>query len=140
MGAKKIADVKGKKRMMLSMEMKMEIIKKYEAGMRLSVLAKEYGRNPSTIGTTLKEAIKAATHSKGVTVFSNKRSHLYDEMERLLLVWIKDKEMAGDIITEAIICQKASAIFNDLVRAQADADAGEGTSKQEPPEFKASHG
>ncbi|XP_068201901.1 tigger transposable element-derived protein 1-like [Palaemon carinicauda] len=120
----------------------MEIIKKYEAGMRLSVLAKEYGRNLSTIGTFLKqkEAIKPATPAKGVTVFSSKRSHVHDEMEKLLLVLVKDKEMAGGTITEAIICQKASAIFGDLVLAQAEADAGEGTSKQEPSGFKASRG
>ena len=60
-------------------------------------------------------------------------------MERLLLVWIKDKEIAGDTITETVICQKASAIFNDL-RAQAEDDGGEGTSQQTTPEFKASHG
>ncbi|XP_068212569.1 putative CENPB DNA-binding domain-containing protein 1 [Palaemon carinicauda] len=131
MGPRKVADIKGKKRMMLSMEMKMEKIKKYEAGMSLSVLTKEYGRNRSAIGTILKqkEAIKGATPSKGMNVFSNKRSHVYDEMKRLLLVWIKDKEMAGDTIIEEIICPKTRAIFGDLVHAQAEADAGEGTSK-----------
>ncbi|XP_068242351.1 putative CENPB DNA-binding domain-containing protein 1 [Palaemon carinicauda] len=127
MGPKKFTDVKEKRRMMLSMEMKMEIIKKYEAVMRLTVMAKDYGQNPSTIGTIMKkmEAIKAATPSKGVTVFSSKRTHVYDEMERLLHVWIKDKEMAGVTITKAIICQEASAIFGDLVHAQAEADTGE---------------
>ncbi|XP_068206322.1 putative CENPB DNA-binding domain-containing protein 1 [Palaemon carinicauda] len=120
MGSKKVADVKEKKRMMLSMEMKKEIIKKYKAGMRLSVLVKEYDRNPFTIGTILKqkEAIKATTPSNDVSIFSSKRSHVYDEMERLLLVWIKDKEMAGDTITEAIICQKASAIFMGRLQAR----------------------
>ncbi|XP_064081899.1 deoxyribodipyrimidine photo-lyase-like [Macrobrachium nipponense] len=44
----------------------MEIIKKYGAGIWLSVIANEYGRNLSTIDTILKqkEAIKAATPSK----------------------------------------------------------------------------
>ena len=53
------------------------------------------------IGTILKqkEAIKAATPSKGMTVLSSKRSHVHDEMERLLLLWIKEKELAGDTIT-----------------------------------------
>ncbi|XP_064109958.1 tigger transposable element-derived protein 1-like [Macrobrachium nipponense] len=56
-------------------------------------------------------------------------------MERLLLVWIKDKEITGDTITETAICQNASAIFGDLI-AQA---TGEGTSTPTP-DFKASHG
>ncbi|XP_068247843.1 putative CENPB DNA-binding domain-containing protein 1 [Palaemon carinicauda] len=142
MGPEKVTDVKGKKRMMLSMKMKMEIIKKYEAGMRLSVLTKEYGRNLSMIGTILKqkEAIKAATPSKGVTVFSSKRSHVHNEMESLLLVCIKDKGMVGDTNTKAIISLKPSAIFGDHMLAHCKADTGEGTLKQEPPEFKASHG
>ncbi|XP_068242350.1 tigger transposable element-derived protein 2-like [Palaemon carinicauda] len=127
MGPKKVTDVKEKWRIMLSMKKKMEIIKKYEAVMRLRVMAKDYGQNPSTIGTILKkmEAIMATTPSKGVIVFSSKRTHVYDEMERLLHVWIKDKEMAGVTITKAIICQEASALFGDLVHAQAEADNGE---------------
>ncbi|XP_068214467.1 putative CENPB DNA-binding domain-containing protein 1 [Palaemon carinicauda] len=131
MGPRKAADVKGEKRMMLSMRMNMEMIKKYEAGMLLSLLTKEYSRNPSTIGTILKqkEAIKEATPSKGVTVFSSKRSHIHDGMDRLLLFWRKDKEMAGDTITKEIICEKPSAIFGDLMLAQAEANAGKGTTK-----------
>ncbi|KAM9323640.1 tigger transposable element-derived protein 1-like isoform 1-T3 [Pholidichthys leucotaenia] len=107
--------------------------------MRLVDLAKEYGRNTSTISTVLKqkEALKAVTPSKGLSVISKRRSAVNDEMERLLLVWIKEKEIAGDTVTEAIICEKATAIFNDLVKE----DAGEGTSAQEiHQEFKASRG
>ena len=78
----------GKKKRMLSLETKMEIIKKYEQGMRLTAIAKEYDRNPSTIGTTLKQkdAIKAATPSKGTTILSYRRTDLHDEMENLLLI------------------------------------------------------
>ncbi|XP_064081883.1 tigger transposable element-derived protein 1-like [Macrobrachium nipponense] len=89
-------------------------------------------RYPS-ISTILKqkEAIKAATPSKGVNFLSNKRSHVHDEMEKLLLVRIKDKEIAGDTITETAICQKAGTIFGDLI-AQADTTS--------TPDFKASRG
>ncbi|XP_068222113.1 tigger transposable element-derived protein 1-like [Palaemon carinicauda] len=141
MGPKNVAEGK-KKKTMLSMETKLEIGKKYESGMRLIVIVKEYGRNPSTIDTILKQkaAIKGPTPTKGVTIFYNKRTHVHDEMERLLLVWIKDKEISGDTITETTICQKDCDIFGDLVRSQAKEGAGEGTSQQEPPEFKASRG
>ncbi|XP_068204573.1 putative CENPB DNA-binding domain-containing protein 1 [Palaemon carinicauda] len=130
MGPKNVAEAK-KKKTMLSMETKLKIVKKYESGMRSSVIAKEYGRNPSTIGTILKQkaAIKAATPSKGVTIFSNKSTLVHDEMERLLLVWIKDKKISGDTITETTIFQKASAIFGDIVRSQAKEGASEGTSQ-----------
>ncbi|XP_068250765.1 tigger transposable element-derived protein 1-like [Palaemon carinicauda] len=116
--------------MLASMYTKLEIIKKYEAGMWLRVIAKEYGQKLLMIGTILKqkEAIKAATPSKGITIFSSKKSNVNDEMERLLLFWIKDEEIAGDTITETIICQKASTIFYDIMCAQAEDDNGEAAS------------
>lgn len=62
---------------------------------------------------------------------------MHDEMERLLLVWIKEKEIAGDTVTRAIICEKATTIYYDLVTE----DAGEGTSAlKQHQDFKASHG
>ena len=127
MSPKKVIDKSGEKktRQVLSIETKQEIIEKYEKGIRLVDLAKQYGRNPSTIRTILKqkEAIKATTPSKGLSIMSKRRSSVHDEMERLLLLWIKGKEIDGDSVTETIISEKATAIFNDLVTE----DAGEGT-------------
>ncbi|XP_068173267.1 tigger transposable element-derived protein 2-like [Antennarius striatus] len=129
---------KRKKRVVLSIETKQEIIEKHEKGMRLVDLAKEYGRNVSTISTFLKqkEAIKAVTPSKGLAIISKRRSAVNDEMERLLLEWIKERKMAGEKVNEAIICEKATVFFNDLVKE----DSGEGKSAKEHREFKASHG
>ena len=36
-------------------------------------------------------------------------------MESLLLVWINDKQMAGDSVSEAIFCEKAKQMFEELV-------------------------
>lgn len=136
---KKSGQGEKKKRVFLAIQTKQEIIERYEKGMRLIDLAKEYGRNISTIGTIIKqkEALKATAPSKGLSVISKRRSAVNDEMERLLLVWIKEKEIAGDTVTEAIICAKATAIFTDLVKE----DTGEGNSAQGlHQEFKASRG
>ncbi|XP_068220045.1 tigger transposable element-derived protein 1-like [Palaemon carinicauda] len=61
-------------------------------------------------------------------------------MERLLLLWIKDKEIFGHSINETIVYYKASAIFGDLVLTRAEHDTGEETSQQTSSEFKASRG
>ncbi|XP_068208326.1 tigger transposable element-derived protein 1-like [Palaemon carinicauda] len=123
------------------METKLEIIKKYEEGMHIITLASTYGRKQSTIGTIIrnKEAIKASKSSKGMTVLASGRISINNEMERLLLLWIKEKEIASDTLTQSVISHKASAIFGDLVKAHRDGE-GEGTSQQAPQEFKASHG
>ncbi|GFU45088.1 tigger transposable element-derived protein 1 [Nephila pilipes] len=128
----KVKDKTGEKKKpkkMISMETKHEIIAKHERGVRIIDLANEYGCNPSTISTIIKqkEAIKKLQLSKGVTNISKLRTNIHDEMEQLLLLWIKEKQLAGDSISEAIICEKAGAIFQDLKR---DVTETEGESSQ----------
>uniref|UniRef100_UPI0010A075E3 tigger transposable element-derived protein 1-like n=1 Tax=Podarcis muralis TaxID=64176 RepID=UPI0010A075E3 len=115
--------------------MKKEIIRKHDGGMRVTDLSKEYGRNPSTIGTILKmrEKILVTDAAKGVTRIVKNRPAVLEEVEKLLLIWLEEKQRAGDKVTEAIICEKAKALHADLVREQP------GTSG-EPEVFKASRG
>ncbi|GFT04802.1 tigger transposable element-derived protein 1 [Nephila pilipes] len=138
----KVKDKTGEKKKpkkMISMEAKHEIIAKHERGVRIIDLANEYDRNPSTISTIIKqkEAIKKRQPSKGVTIISKLRTNIHDEMEQLLLLWIKEKQLAGDSVSEAIICEKAGAIFQDLKR---DVTETEGESSQAGEGFKASRG
>ncbi|GFS88944.1 jerky protein homolog-like [Nephila pilipes] len=138
----KVKDKTGEKKKpkkMISMEAKHEIIAKHERGVCIIDLANEYGRNSSTISTIIKqkEAIKKLQPSKGVTIISKLRTNIHDEMEQLLLLWIKEKQLAGDSVSEAIICEKAGAIFQDLKR---DVTETEGESSQGGEGFKASRG
>ncbi|GFU02706.1 tigger transposable element-derived protein 1 [Nephila pilipes] len=130
---------KKKPKKMISMEPKHEIIAKHERGVRIIDLANEYGCNPSTISTIIKqkEAIKKLQSSKGVTIISKLRTNIHDEMVQLLLLWIKEKQLAGDSVSEAIICEKVGAIFQDLKR---DVTETEGESSQGSEGFKASLG
>ncbi|XP_064089258.1 tigger transposable element-derived protein 1-like [Macrobrachium nipponense] len=140
MGPKKVSakDNGDRKKRMMSIELKQEIIEKHERGVRVIELAKIYDRSTSTICTILKQkdAIKSATPAKGTTILSQSRTNIHDEMEKLLLVWVKEKELAGDTVTETVICEKAwSSIYADLVKKEAS------TSKEASEEvFKASHG
>ena len=48
-----------------------------------------------------KEAIKAVDVAKGVTnVRSKQRPQIMDKIDKLLLIWIKEKEFDGDSISE----------------------------------------
>ncbi|XP_068225961.1 tigger transposable element-derived protein 1-like [Palaemon carinicauda] len=73
MGPRIAIDVKGRSKKMITMETKLEIIKKYEEGMHGVTLANTYGRNQSTIGTIIKNkgTIKASTkcHEGEISVF-----------------------------------------------------------------------
>ena len=70
----------------------------------------------STISTVLKnkEEIKSAQAAKGISRLSSSRCNVTEQMETLLLVWINEKQMAGDSVSEAIICEKAKQLFEEL--------------------------
>ncbi|XP_069961423.1 uncharacterized protein [Cherax quadricarinatus] len=136
MGPKKVpSKVSLVKKVRNTMEFKKEVIDKYESGMRVLQLARMYGKNKSTISSILakKEQIKEADVAKGVTMLTKKRSQALEDVEKLLLVWIKEKQLAGDSVVEAIICKMARQLHADLVKKMPGASA-------DVSEFKASRG
>ena len=73
MSPKKVtAKDSAKKKRMMSLEMKREIIAKHERGVRVVELVREFERSTSTICTILKQkdSLKAITPAKGVTIIS----------------------------------------------------------------------
>ncbi|XP_023242082.1 tigger transposable element-derived protein 2-like [Centruroides sculpturatus] len=106
---KEKSDSENRKR--FSVALKKEIIAKYENGIRVSDIAKEYNMTKLTISTIIKN--KKAF--KAVNVISKQRSKVLDEVEKLLLMWINEKQLAGDSVSEAIICEKAKNLYNDLL-------------------------
>jgi hypothetical protein len=65
---------------------------------------------------------------------STQRLSILNDVETLLLIWINEKQMQGDSISENIICEKAKLIFADLVKKtpESSIDVKEA--------FKGSHG
>lgn len=86
--------------------------------MRFSDLAKQYNRGASTICTILKQkkTIKAMMPAKSVTIISKFRTSVHEEMGRLLLLWLTEKQIAGDTVIVSIICAKARDMFRVLVK------------------------
>ncbi|XP_023235464.1 major centromere autoantigen B-like [Centruroides sculpturatus] len=112
---KEKSDSGNRKRFSVALEK--EIIAKYENGICVSDIAKEYNVAKSTISTIIKnkKAFKAAEVAKGVNVLLKQRSKVLDEVEKLLLIWINEKQFAGDSVSEAIICEKAKNLYNDVL-------------------------
>lgn len=137
MGPKKVSGKVSAQKKMISIELKREIIEKNEQGVRVADLARQYGRSTSTICTVLKqkESIKGITPAKGVTIISKLRSSLHEKMEKLLMVWVTEK-LKGDTLTQGIICEKARAIYDDLLNQTSRTS----TNKASKDSFKASRG
>ncbi|UYV71872.1 hypothetical protein LAZ67_9000820 [Cordylochernes scorpioides] len=86
----------GKKKDIITMEAKREMIEKHERGMRK------------------KKELRELDAAKGVTRLSKQRPRLLEEVENLILVWINEKQLTGDTITQNLICEKAKALNAEL--------------------------
>ena len=62
-----------------------------------------------------KEFIKDITLAKGVRMISKVRTSLHEKTEKLLMVWVTEKQLKGDTLSQGIICEKAQAIYDDLL-------------------------
>ncbi|GBN87242.1 hypothetical protein AVEN_146761-1 [Araneus ventricosus] len=127
MGPKKVSGKVSAQKMM-SIELKREIIEKNEQGVRVSDLVRQYRRSTSTICTVLKqkESINGTTAAKGVTIISKLQSSLHEKMEKLLMVWVTEKQLKGNTLTQGIICEKARPIHSDLLNQTPRTSTDEG--------------
>ncbi|XP_029455914.1 tigger transposable element-derived protein 1-like [Rhinatrema bivittatum] len=102
----------------ITIEKKKEIMQKFESGVRVTDLALIYGMSKSTISTIFKrkDLYKEVSVARGVIQITKQRSTVIDEVESLLLLWINERQMAGDCLSECLICEKARAINADIVK------------------------
>lgn len=106
------------KKRVISLEAKHKINAKHERGVRVVDLAKEFERSNSTICAIIKQkgTLKTITPAKGVTILSKLQTPLHKEIEKLLLVWVHEKQLAGDTVTKTIICEKEQVIYSDMLK------------------------
>ena len=119
-------DLKKKKKLFTLLEKK-RIIERVENGEKQVDVAKEFGVAKSTINTMWlnREKIKeaAVTCAKGVIRVENRkmRHAVMDDMEKLLLIWVKEMEMRGEPVSGDHIKKKARIIYEELVKDHPDA-------------------
>lgn len=128
-----------KKRKTITMEDKVEIIKRSERGENPSSIGRACGYSRSTIATILKDKDRIMEHVKrhtpmNATVITKHRSGLIIEMEKLLTIWIEDQNQRNIPISLSLVQEKARSLFNDLKAART---ASEGDCNEE---FVASKG
>jgi hypothetical protein len=83
-----------------TIEVKKDLIAKHESGTCVADLATMFRMPKLTVCMILKneEAIKAADVAKGVMTLTSRRSKSMEETEKLLCIWINEKQLAGDVI------------------------------------------
>ncbi|CAM1320131.1 Uncharacterised protein r2_g2849 [Pycnogonum litorale] len=115
------ANVSGesKKGKAITMEVKLDIIKRSEKGETPSNIGKALSLSRSTVGTIVKYKARILEHVKGsapvkATVITKQRSGLIIEMERLLVLWLEDQNHRRMPISLMLIQEKAKSLFEKL--------------------------
>ena len=96
--------------MRTTVKLKKDIIAEFENNVCLSDLAMQYNMTTCSISTfpENKIAMNAADVGNGsTTVHSKQRPQIMDKVEKLPLILIKEKELAGHSISEGMICEMA---------------------------------
>ncbi|XP_054426242.1 tigger transposable element-derived protein 1-like [Pteronotus mesoamericanus] len=126
-----------RERKAITLDIKLEVLRRFEVGEKLSQIAKALNLAVSTVATIRdnKEKIKAssqiATPSRASRL-TRHRSAVMESMERLLRVWLEDQNQRNMPLSVAMIQEKAKSLFDDLQHEQ-----GESSQKEK---FSASKG
>ncbi|XP_051830692.1 tigger transposable element-derived protein 1-like [Antechinus flavipes] len=114
-----------RERKAITLDVKLEVLRRFEEGEKLSQIAKALGLAISTVATIRdnKEKIKASSEVASpsrVTQLTRHRSAVMENMERLLSLWIEDQNRQNAPMSTMIIQEKAKSLFDDLQREQGE--------------------
>ncbi|KAK4311594.1 hypothetical protein Pmani_016911 [Petrolisthes manimaculis] len=106
-------------RMSLSLESKLSIVKRHEDGEGVNNIARTMGLAQSTVSTVIKNSANIKIAGKSNTTLMAKkitrqREPIYEEMERLLMMWIDDNTGCHVSLSTTLITNKALSIWKDL--------------------------
>ncbi|XP_066122347.1 uncharacterized protein [Saccopteryx bilineata] len=124
-----------KKRKAITMEVKLDIVKRSEKGESATNIGHVLGLSRSTVATIIKDKDRILEHVKGSapmksTVITKQRSGIMIEMERLLVLWLEDQHQRHIPVSLTLIQEKAKQLFEEIKH-----ERGEGSE-----EFVASRG
>ena len=103
-------------RRVIDLETKLKVIKDYESGKSVMVIARQSGMSHSTIATILKnknkvrEAVKGSASLKA-TRLTKIREGPISYMEKLLMTWIEDQTQKCIPLSTMTIMTKAKSLF-----------------------------
>ncbi|KAK2578210.1 hypothetical protein KPH14_000944 [Odynerus spinipes] len=113
------------KRKSISLEVKIQVIRRLNAGERQVDIGCALNLSTSTIRTILKNKEKivssaTTTTATSVTKITRSRSSVIEEMEKRLSIWIDDEVERNMPLSQAIIMEKAITIFNHIQNEKVD--------------------
>jgi len=129
------------KRKQISLELKLEVLKRFKSGEKAVDIARNLSLAPTTVRTIcnrdaeqIKEFAKTSTPLQSKQTSTKVRSSIMVKMESLLSIWIENQNQRRMPLSKMIIQNKALSIFNDI-KKNSPSSSGKNLEK-----FKASQG
>lgn len=137
---------KKKPRKAITLETKLNILRRFEAGERPVNIAKALGLAESTVktirdrdGSKIKEIAAAASVSDAKKI-TRARDFLLVKMESLLSIWIEKQNHDQVPLTKSIIQEKAKKLYEDIEKKSCSNNLEHGIADERQPKFLASQG
>lgn len=131
-----------RKRVVLSIEQKLEIVQKFENGTNVKALVKEYNVGDSTVRDIIKNGSKFIEFSDindgGKSNMSSRKTmktSTYNDLDKAMLSWFSQQKARGMAVSDAVSVAKAKYFFNTL-KLKGDFNASSGWLRR----FKHRHG
>ncbi|XP_051885228.1 tigger transposable element-derived protein 1-like [Pristis pectinata] len=114
-----VGNVSRTSRKSITLDVKLQVLRRLEAGERQVDVGRDFNLATSTIRTILKNAEKIKASRKTTTSFSatkltRSRSSLLEKMEKELCMWVEDQMHCRIPLSQFMIMEKARSIFNHL--------------------------
>jgi len=98
----------------INLQVKLEMLWRFEAGEKLSRIGKVLGLSTSTVAAICDNKEKIQASSQAATRVTRSRSLVVENMERLLSVWIEDQNQRNVPISVILIQEKPRSLSEDL--------------------------
>ncbi|KAI5626234.1 hypothetical protein C0J50_14224 [Silurus asotus] len=108
-----------KERKAIDLDTKMKIIKQYEEGKKVNVIARGMKLSHSTVSTILKdkerirEAVKGSAPMRSTVITKQRSGHIH-EMEQLLYIWMEEQIQKRTPLSLFTVQMKARSLFQTL--------------------------
>lgn len=109
----------------ISLDVKLQVLRRLEAGERQVDIGASLNLATSTIRTIIKNADKiissaTTTSNLAATKVTRSRNHILEKMEKSLCIWIYDQTQRNVPLSQLIIMDKARTLFADIKEQTGD--------------------
>lgn len=123
-----MASAKKRKRVVISLELKLEVLKMIDSSTSYTIICEKYGIGRSTVSDIKRNREKLLAFKKKLKEMGTKRNVKVmklgddEELEKAVYIWFRQKRMEGVPISGPLLCEKAVYLYKTLHKDSKESD------------------